>query len=126
MPETTGVAHESLSTQIVLPVMFSLISRSVSRSSGVPSPATIRSSQALDRARGHEQGGRIARAMTAYEQALADEPENVDALHGVEPEIEFQIMCGSEVGWGITRRLSHDLQAALHIRLIEPFFFVVG
>ena len=33
MPDTTGVAHESLSTQIVLPVMFSPISNSVSRSS---------------------------------------------------------------------------------------------
>src|SRR5512133_3164158 len=43
MPDTTGVAHESLSTQIVLPVMFSAISSSVSRSSGVPSPATMRS-----------------------------------------------------------------------------------
>src|ERR1051325_658590 len=42
-PDTTGVAHESLSTQIVLPVMLSAISSSVSRSSGVPSPATMRS-----------------------------------------------------------------------------------
>ena len=33
MPLTTGVAHESLSTQIVLPVMFSAISSRVSRSS---------------------------------------------------------------------------------------------
>ena len=43
MPDTTGVAHESLSTQIVLPVMFSPIESSVSRSSLVPSPATMRS-----------------------------------------------------------------------------------
>ena len=33
---TTGAAHESLSTQIVLPVMFSARSSSVSRSSNVP------------------------------------------------------------------------------------------
>ena len=43
IPETTGVAHESLNTQIVLPVMLSAISIRVSRSSCVPSPATIRS-----------------------------------------------------------------------------------
>src|SRR5689334_20035833 len=42
-PDTTGVAQESLSTQIVLPVMLSAIESSVSRSSGVPSPATMRS-----------------------------------------------------------------------------------
>src|SRR6195952_5303789 len=43
IPDTTGVAQESLSTQIVLPVMLSAIDSSVSRSSVVPSPATMRS-----------------------------------------------------------------------------------
>src|SRR5581483_7854772 len=43
MPDETGVAHESLSTQIVLPVMLSPISKPGSGSSGVPSPATMRS-----------------------------------------------------------------------------------
>src|SRR5205823_14932026 len=43
IPDTTGVAHESLSTQMVLPVMLSAIPNSVSRSSLVPSPAAMRS-----------------------------------------------------------------------------------
>src|SRR5690348_12940203 len=43
IPDATGVAHESLSTQMVLPVMFSASSSRVSRSSVAPSPATIRS-----------------------------------------------------------------------------------
>src|SRR5687768_15206717 len=42
-PETTGAAHESLNTQIVLPVMSSARLISVSKSSMVPSPATMRS-----------------------------------------------------------------------------------
>ncbi len=43
MPLTIGAAQESLSTQIVLPVMFSARSSSSSRSSAVPFPARIRS-----------------------------------------------------------------------------------
>src|SRR6267378_4797040 len=43
IPETTGTAHESLSTQIVLPVICSAMSSSVSRSSTVPSPSRMRS-----------------------------------------------------------------------------------
>src|SRR5213079_3070786 len=43
MPLTTGAAHESESTQIVFPVMFSERSRSRSRSVGLPWPARIRS-----------------------------------------------------------------------------------
>src|SRR6185295_14367903 len=43
MPETTGTAHESLNTQIVLPVMLSAMESSVSRSSWLPSPAAMRS-----------------------------------------------------------------------------------
>ena len=41
-PDTTGVAHESLSTQMVLPLMLSEICSSVSRSSGVPPPFSMR------------------------------------------------------------------------------------
>src|SRR5258705_530962 len=43
MPDTTGVAQESLRTQIVLPVMLSAMLSSVSRSSVLPSPAAMRS-----------------------------------------------------------------------------------
>src|ERR1700722_9016991 len=43
MPDTTGTAQESLSTQIVLAVMLSAMSRSVSRSAWVPCPASMRS-----------------------------------------------------------------------------------
>src|SRR5450759_4408812 len=42
-PLTTGAAHESLSTQIVFPVMFSAIASNVSKSSNDPWPATMRS-----------------------------------------------------------------------------------
>src|SRR5213075_1831347 len=43
MPLTIGAAHESESTQIVLPVMFSDKSSSRSRSMAFPSPARMRS-----------------------------------------------------------------------------------
>src|SRR5437016_6330502 len=43
IPDTTGTAHESLSTQMVLPVICSAMSSSVSRSSMVPSPSLMRS-----------------------------------------------------------------------------------
>src|SRR6266542_3485422 len=44
IPLTTGAAQESLSTQIVFPVMFSERSSSRSRSSAFPFPARMRSS----------------------------------------------------------------------------------
>src|SRR5512141_1669884 len=43
IPETTGTAHESLSTQMVVPVMLSARESNVSRSSIVPWPSRIRS-----------------------------------------------------------------------------------
>src|ERR1700694_769085 len=43
IPDTTGTAHESLSTQIVFPVICSAMSSIVSRSSIVPCPSRMRS-----------------------------------------------------------------------------------
>src|SRR5207244_12418652 len=43
IPDTTGAAHESDSTQIVFPVMFSERSSSRSRSASLPCPERIRS-----------------------------------------------------------------------------------